>query len=270
MAGETQLSTNRNEFCGGKGLNQSIALKRSGVDVYHAGTVGKHDSIELLTLLEKENISVENIKKVNSLTGHAIIQNNAEGNNSIILYSGANNENTKDHIDLTLKNFGQDDVIILQNEISNIEYILKVASEKDLQIVFNPSPVNNSIKKYPIELVDILVLNEVEGEALTECCNEPKEIIENLHKKYPKAKILLTLGEKGAYFFDGAKIYYEPIIKANVVDTTGAGDTFLGYFISSYYRGVAIDEAMKIATKAASICVTRKGASSSIPFIYEI
>lgn len=270
VAGETQLSNDRKVFCGGKGLNQSIAIKRSGTYVYHAGSIGISDSNELLILLEKESISTKYIQKIDVPTGHAIIQNNIEGENSILLFGGANQKNDREHINNVLENFGKDDVVILQNEISNVDYIIKKAKEKSMKIVLNPSPINDALKNYPIELVDLLVLNSIEAKALTSNDDDYKEQIKNLSKKYPNTKILLTLGKDGSIFFDGCNSFYQPIVKTNVIDTTGAGDTFLGYFTSCYFNNMEIEKALKISTKASSLCVSKKGASPSIPYLKDI
>lgn len=268
--GETLLSKSMCRYGGGKGLNQSIALKRAGLDVYHAGMIGK-DGVFLKNILKKENINIDLIKENKNIsTGNAIIQNDIFGDNSIILYGGANQSITKQDIDETLKYFEKDDYIVLQNEINEIPYIVEKAHKKGMKILFNPAPVNESLFKINFEYINFLILNEVEASFFIK---EPKVNIENLKKLislFPKAEIVVTLGEQGSVFLTKDTVIEQKSYKVVVNDTTGAGDTFIGYFLAKKINGVEIKEVLKTASKASAISVTRKGASSSIPTIDEV
>ncbi|SHJ74912.1 ribokinase [Clostridium amylolyticum] len=266
--GETKLSNKLNIYSGGKGLNQSIALKRAGAEVYHGGLIGKDGSF-LKELLEKEKVNTDFISIVNSPSGHAIIQVDESGDNCILLHGGANQLFTEEIVDSILENFNKGDYLLLQNEINLMEYIINKASEKGLIIVLNPSPINSKLKSYPLDKVDIFILNEVEGKELT---NKEKEedILNELISKYLKAQFVLTLGEKGVrYGFKDERIEVNAK-QVKAMDTTAAGDTFTGYYLASMLSGKSVQEALETATVASSITVTREGAADSIPYMKEI
>ena len=270
VEGETQASFKRSVFCGGKGLNQSVALKRAGLDVAHAGAVGINDSDLLLNLLKDEAIETGYILKKELPTGHAIIQRDRLGNNNILLYGGANQAITKEDIDKILFNFQKNDVLFLQNEISEISYLLKRAAEKEMVTVLNPSPINETLKQSDLSQVDYLILNEHEA---YELCGENRDEmmqLKGLKEQWPEAHIILTLGDKGAYYQYKNRRVYQPAISVEVVDTTAAGDTFTGYFMASVLKGETPDKALLCAAKASALAVTREGAAPSIPFAREL
>ncbi|MGJ0846012.1 ribokinase [Tissierella praeacuta] len=268
--GETKSSKSMQIFSGGKGLNQSIALARSGVEVYHAGAVGKSDGGKLIDILKTNNVNIDYIKHYDDVsTGHAIIQVDEDGQNCILLYGGANQMITKNHVDRVLENFTKGDFLILQNEINMLKYIVDEGHKKGLQIVLNPSPMDEKIFSLNLEYVDYFMLNEVE--AVDICEGEIKgDILDALRTKYPSAKIILTLGEKGVRFKDGDTVLEHGIFKVPVIDTTAAGDTFTGYFIGSLAKGYDIREALRLSSIASAIAVSRKGAESSIPYMEEV
>ena len=138
-----------------------------------------------------------------------------------------------------------------------------------MTIVLNPSPVTTEMKSWPLELVDWFVLNEIEGEDLTGR-KDPEEMLTELVRRYPGARFVLTLGEKGAVYADIRTRIWQPAIPAQVVDTTAAGDTFVGYFIAEMTRDAGIRQALLTAAAAASVTISRKGAGESIPTIGEI
>jgi len=268
-AGETLSSKKLIVEAGGKGLNQSLALSKSLDNIYHAGLIGQSERDLFVPLLEKNNISAKFIKTLELQSGHAIIQLDKNGQNNIILFGGTNLSIDDMFVDEVLSNFEKGDIILLQNEISCMPTILKKSIEKGMRIFLNPSPMNNEMLEYPIEKVDTLILNEVEGEQLTGC-RLATEIIETLTRKYPEINILLTLGSEGSIYANSAIKYHEPALKSVVVDTTAAGDTFTGYFIGSIAKGCEISEALKIASAAASIAVSKLGAACSIPDSAEV
>ena len=269
-AGETQSSFSLEIYSGGKGLNQSIALAKSGVKVWHAGVVGAKDSDMLLNQLEETGINTDLIRKKEGQSGHAIIQKIQNGQNCILIHGGSNQNITKADVDETLLQFEEGDYILLQNEINQIAYIMESAHEKGMKIIFNPSPLNEKIKTYPLQYVDYFMLNEVEAQDLCGSSGTDKELIEQLTKKFPEAKIVLTLGEKGSIYKDKEQQIFQPIVHVVAVDTTAAGDTFTGFFIGSIISGKKEEEAMEIAAKASAISVTRSGAGISIPSMEEV
>lgn len=266
-AGETLSSSSMEMFSGGKGLNQSIALSKAGADVWHAGAVGSADGEFLLEQLEKGGVHTELIAHTEGKTGHAIIQKDGKGQNCILLYGGANQAITRQMVDQVMEHFGEGDFLILQNEISEIGYIMERAHEKKMKIVLNPSPMDGKIQGYPLEYVDYFLLNEIEASDL--CGEAPGRdadaLMESLGRRFPKARIVLTLGGDGSVYKDGELLLRQGIYPVPVVDTTAAGDTFTGYFIGGLQRGEEPKAALEHAAKAAAIAVSRAGAAPSIP-----
>lgn len=264
--GETLSSDSYEQFCGGKGFNQSIALANAGADVFHAGMVG-NDGTWLRARLDKSGVDASLVEKTDSSTGHAIIQVNPEGENCIIIHGGANQCITEDYINRILGNFSPGDFILLQNEVNDIPEIIHRSTKLDLKIVFNPAPMHADVLTYPLDLVNCFILNEIEGKELSGK-DEPEEILLSMIDKYPKAETVLTLGEKGVLFGNSERKLAVPAIRvkpADIVDTTAAGDTFIGYFLEGYANNQKMEIALRTACRAASICITRPGAADSIP-----
>lgn len=266
--GETIDSISFSESVGGKGLNQSIAVAKAGGNIMHAGCVGKDGEI-LLQALKDNNVDTSLIKTVETASGQAIIQVDKHGQNCIILFHGANYEVDKAYIDEVMQDFAQGDILILQNEISNIDYIIEVAKAKQMKIYLNPSPINENLNKYNMQAIDGIFVNEHEGVYLADK-EKVEDILDSLASKYPELEIILTFGDKGAYYRHKDINIFQPAYKVDAVDTTAAGDTFTGYFIALRQQGKSIEESLQKANKASSITVSRKGASISIPKIAEV
>ena len=269
--GETLSSTDMNVFCGGKGLNQSVALAKAGVKVYHAGAVGSADGEMLTDALSNVGVDISYIRRYDMPSGHAIIQENKSGNNCILLYGGANQNIDKEFIKDVLKDFDKGDILLLQNEISNLSFIVDEAFAKGIRIVLNPSPINESIFECDLKKISYLILNEIEAADILSVEYKSKDdLIEKLTKSFPDTGLVLTLGEEGSVYVDKDCKIYQGIYPTEVVDTTAAGDTFTGYFIAGLVEGMDIKSALRQASKAASITVSKKGASPSIPFVKEV
>lgn len=269
--GETLSSRTLTLFPGGKGLNQSIAAGKSGAAVWHAGAVGKSDGGFLLDLLQAAGVHTEYVWKLEGQTGHAMIQRQPDGANCILLFGGANQQITREMADQVLSHFQAGDFLMLQNEISQVGYLMEQGRKKGMKIVFNPSPMEQKILDFPLESVDYFLLNEVEAEAF---CGRKRargeEQLKFLGRRFPQAKIVLTLGAEGALYWDGNQIWRQPCYPVKAVDTTGAGDTFTGFFIGGLSQGMAGPKALDWAARAAALAVTRPGAGTSIPSRREV
>ena len=261
--GETLASAELNVFCGGKGLNQSIALAKAGAAVYHAGCIGEDGEVLRKTLTE-EGVQTDYLKTLPGKTGHAIIQVDKTGQNCILLYGGANRAMTESYIDSVLQHFEKGDILLLQNEINLLDYIIDRAYERGMTIVLNPSPYDENLAACDLNKISIFLINEVEGFQITGE-SEPDAILAALSVRYPSAKVVLTLGSAGSVYQDAELQHRQEIYKVSAVDTTAAGDTFTGYFIASMLEGADIKECMNLAAKASAIAVTRPGAAPSIP-----
>lgn len=261
--GETETTHKLETFPGGKGLNQSIAVARAGVKIYHAGCVG-NDSEILTDILQENGVDISYLKTVDAKNGHAVIQVSSRGENSIFLYPGSNEMITTDFVDTVLENFSAGDIILLQNEINNLDYIVKKAYQKGMCIILNPSPFNERISEINFSMLSYIVLNEVELSGISGCA-ELEEGLMYLKNKYPWLKVILTLGENGSVFVNGNQEFRQAAFKVDVVDTTAAGDTFMGYFVAELSMGTEYSQILKIASAASAVTVSRKGAAPSIP-----
>ena len=270
MPKETTSSLSYSRGFGGKGLNQSIALAKSGLDVYHAGRVG-FDGQPFIDYLQEYGVKVDYLKKDEEIaTGHAIIQV-SHSENCIILYGGANQMIDEAQIDEVLTHFEKGDLLLIQNEISSLTYLITKAHEKGLRIAFNTAPMDEKVFSYPLDLIDIFVVNEVEGKGLANVSSDQVEdVIAGLQKAYPSKEIILTVGSQGSYYISGDMVIHQDAYRVEAVDTTAAGDTFTGFYLASILRGEEVNTALRIAAKASSITVTKEGAAKSIPTLEQV
>lgn len=268
--GETLSSQGISQKVGGKGLNQSIALSKAGSKVYHAGAVGKEDGQVLIETLKAENVDTQYILEKDMLSGTALIQVDPNGQNSIILYAGANKSLREEEVETILSDFSAGDYIILQNEINQLPKIISLASEKGMTIFFNPSPLNEEVFNCDLTKINWFFVNEIEAAQLSGQAAYDQETLDILIKKYPSSHFVITLGEQGSLCYYEGNVYEQGVHKVTAVDTTGAGDTFTGYFITTFRETNDIELALKYASIASGIAVSRPGASSSIPSINEV
>ncbi len=269
QSGETLPAGELKLYCGGKGLNQSIAMARAGVEVYHAGCVGE-DGQKLIDICREAGVKTQYIRRVPGPSGHTIIQVDKEGNNAIMLFGGANRQVTKEYVDAVLGDFDDEDILVLQNEISCLDYIIEKAAEIGMHIVLNPSPYDKVIEEQvDMNLVSTIFMNEVEGEQISGDA-DPLSITQTTQMMYPDMEIILTTGTAGSFYRNGAKPIWQKAYRVQAVDTTGAGDTFLGYFVAGICQGLSAAQNMDRAAKASAIVVTRPGAAPAIPTLAEV
>lgn len=271
LRGETIHSSGLALHAGGKGLNQSIALAKAGATTYHAGCIGR-DGDFLLEEMREAGVHTEHVRILDEVrTGNALIQNDKGGDNAIVLYGGANQAIEASQIDAVLESFSAGDYLVMQNEINQMAYLCERAHARGMKLVLNPAPMNEAVMHYPLEYIDYLVVNEIEAAQLLELLSlkrreeEMLRLARELQIAYPQAAVILTCGALGAIYADAEQCFLQESFPCEVVDTTAAGDTFIGYFVAETMRGAAPAEAMYTATKASSVAVTRPGAAGSIP-----
>ena len=266
--GETEASFALDTFLGGKGLNQSMALAKAGVEVWQGGMIGEDGQI-FLDACAEYGVKSDYIRTVPGKSGHAVIQRDKNAQNCILLYGGANQKLTEEYVDSVLADFAAGDILLLQNEVNQMTYIVEKAYEKGMQIALNPSPFNEKLDAVDMKKISIFLLNEVEGGQITGR-SDPDEIIAEMLHRFPEARIVLTLGKDGAVYADAQQKHFQPVFKVQAVDTTAAGDTFTGYFLAGLLDGMEVSEILKMSAKASSIAVTREGAVPSIPYREEV
>ena len=266
--GETQSSTQLQLFLGGKGMNQSVALAKAGVEVYQGGMIGADGGV-FLDACREYGIHADYIRTVDARTGHAIIQIDKNAQNCILLYGGANQALTEAYVDEVISQFDSGDILLLQNEVNLLPYIVDRGHAQGMKIVLNPSPFDDKLKAVDMTKISLFLLNEIEGYQLTGF-REPDAIIDSIRERFPHAAVVLTLGSDGAVYADQSCKHFQPIFPVKAVDTTAAGDTFTGYFIAGLAQGMEIPDILRMSAKASSIAVSRAGAVPSIPYRDEV
>ncbi len=266
--GETLTTGGMNVFLGGKGINQSMAVAKAGAEVYHSGMIGE-DGTMFLDACKEYGVNSDYIRTISEKTGHTIIQVDKNAQNCILLYGGANQCLTEEFVDEVISHFEAGNILLLQNEVNLLPYIIDKAYEKGMQIALNPSPFDDKLNACDMSKIGIFLLNEIEGGQITGE-TEPEQILNKLQELYPEARIVLTLGKDGAVYAHKSERYTQPIFPVKAVDTTAAGDTFTGYFLAGLLEGMAVPDILKMSAKASSIAVTRAGAVQSIPYRKEV
>jgi ribokinase len=241
------------------------------MEVYMAGKIGI-DGDFLLELLRSYGVRTGHILRWEGATGQAIIQVDKTGQNSIVLYGGGNGALQKDEVGPILSAFGPGDMILLQNEIPLTAELMRAASARGMQVCLNPSPFDGRIGDLPLDLADLLFVNEIEGAGLAgrPVSEDPRAILEALALRFPRTELVLTAGKEGAYYAHGELRARGDIVDLPVADTTGAGDTFTGFYLAARQRGCGVAESLRLACKASSIAVSRKGAMAAMPFACEV
>lgn len=264
--GETLASRALETVLGGKGANQSVALARAGAAVRHVGRIGAADDWARRALADA-GVDVSAVASVDGPSGHAIIQVDDAGENAIVLHGGANHVLDRAAIEAALATAGEGELLLLQNETSGIDAAFDVARERGLRVAFNPAPMSEAVRSLPLERCDTLILNETEAAMLAGSgdADDAEALEATLAARYPAVRLVLTLGARGARLArDDARVAVGTP-RVDVVDTTGAGDTFVGYLLAALESGADERAALERACRAAALSVTRAGATPSIP-----
>ena len=266
--GETLASTHYQQLLGGKGANQSIALAQAGADVCHVGSIHENDAAFKQALIKKGG-DCRGGKCSETPSGHAIIQVTPSGENAIVLFGGANQTITAKTVMQALDGTKPSDWVLTQNETSSIDQVLRQAKEKQLKVAFNPAPMSESVKSLPLECIDLLIVNETEAAALTEK-DSLDDIVAVFKEQWSECEVIITLGKAGVMMLKNNDCIKVDAFLVAAVDTTAAGDTFIGYFLSAYSNHTDAKRALIRGCAASAIAVTREGAAQSIPTQKEV
>lgn len=273
--GQTIIGGNFRQIPGGKGGNQAVAASRLGGDVFMIGKVGNDGFGEsLVKQLKIDNINTDYIQVEDCSSGVALITVDKNAENSIVVSPGANFKLTKENIDKSIDAIKQSNTVVLQLEtpIDTISYALKVSKELGKFTILNPAPavlLDDEI----IKNVDLLTPNETELEILSGIKINNEEDIKkaaNIMMDKGVKQLIVTLGSKGCLYLDKNTMTFKKSYKVDAIDTTAAGDTFTGALCVALSQNKSIDDAMDFASKAAAISVTRVGAQTAIPNLYDI
>ena len=271
-SGETVASSRHEIFPGGKGLNQSIAAARAGIDVVHVGCLGS-DGDWLKETLAAEGVDVSRLRVVDGASGHAMIQVNEAGGNAIVVFGGTNRRLDAADIEGAVGLVGPHDWLMLQNEINDLDLVLRLAGQRGCQVAFNVAPVDGREAGYDLASVGLLIVNEIEASALAgidAVDGEWSLVVGSLRERAPRADIVLTLGVDGLVYSQGGELRTLPAHTVTAVDETAAGDAFIGYLMGSLIRGDSLDRALRMGSAAGALAVTRAGAASSLPALAEV
>ena len=261
--GETLSSLDLVTGLGGKGANQSVAIARAGVSVAHVGRVFKGDRWAV-ALLASTGVDTDNIALIEGASGHAIIQVDDQGENAIVLHGGANQSFSIADIESALNRNQQARYLLMQNETNLLAETFELAQAKGIKIVLNPAPMTDNIKDLPLAKLDTLIVNQGEAEALCGAA-DIDQMTQQMAALAPQTRVVVTLGGDGAMLLANGEVTHMNSPNVDVVDTTGAGDTFVGYFLAGVAEGMNDHDALQRACLAGSIAVTRQGAITAIP-----
>ena len=264
--GETAAAHSYVIYAGGKGLNQSLALARAGLQVCHAGRLGR-EGLWLRDTLAADGIDCRHIECCEGEhTGHAIIQVGQGAQNSIMLYGGANQNWSAAAIENLFDESWR--AIICQNEMNGLEHLFAAAQKRKIPLIFNAAPYSPALKNLEIGGLHTLLVNETEAMGLAET-----ESIQNafltLKARYPDVRLVMTLGADGLWASYQGQDYRISALRVPLVDTTAAGDTFAGYYAASVLEQQDFEAALHLGNRAAALAVGRAGAAPSIPYIHE-
>lgn len=260
--GETLDARSRDVFLGGKGANMSVAAARAGAHVRHIGAVGQDGQWAIDRLMEY-GVDIRAISIVSTETAHAMIFVAQDGENGIVVYPGANRTIPVDTLETALTQAKTGDWFITQNEVNLQLEAVTLAREMGLNVGYAAAPFDADVTASLLPFLDFLILNEVEAAQLKHATGHGPD---DLGVK----DVIVTLGAQGASWFGASGPVQVSPNPVTAVDSTGAGDTFTGYVLAGLDRGQPILQAMKTASKAAALMVTRHGTADVIPDLSEV
>ena len=263
--GETVTSLSWDTFSGGKGLNQSIAAAKAGALVEHFGCIGS-DGDSLIAELEKAGIASRFVKVGVAPSGHAVIQVDEDGRNSIVISAGANRELDSELIQDAILRLEDNDWLLLQNETNGIAEAIELAAQAGKKVAINLAPADKRMFDYPLSKVALIIVNELEAMALSSKPS-PQLAFDWLINTYPKIDIVLTLGEEGVWSYRAKDSARKGMGSFNIdaTDETAAGDSFIGYLMAMLVAGRDLHESITLASAAGALATTKPGAVDSIP-----
>lgn len=263
QTGETLAAMSFSESLGGKGANQSVAIAKAGGTVIHIGKIHQKDE-GFLGIMERSGVDLANVVRAEEPTGHAVITiEQTTGENQILLMAGANHQITSKMISQALATAQKGDWALTQNETNLTEEFLRQAKQAGLKICYSAAPFDKDKLLAVWDLIDLLIVNEIEANEIQDAIKEPPIMWQLPH-------LIITKGSAGADYYGQDTQFHQPAEKVKALDSTGAGDTYLGYVLAGVSQGKPMRDAMAMASKAAGIQVTRYGTADAIPMLDEL
>ncbi|BAP85415.1 ribokinase [Paucilactobacillus hokkaidonensis JCM 18461] len=275
--GETLMTENKSSAAGGKGANQAVAASRAGAQTSFIGQVGKDSAGQFMVeSLQDDNINTDGIAVDETVgTGSAFILLDEDGQNSILVYGGSNKHVSKQEVDAATKQIKESDFLISQFETPQEAALeaFKLAKENNVVTILNPAPASKIMPEL-LQVTDLIVPNETESASLTgiEITDEASMVASaKAFQQMGVKNLIITVGSKGAFYATAGEHDFVPAFKVKAVDTTAAGDTFIGALSSQLKSDLSnIASSLVFAQRASSITVQRLGAMPSIPTVAEI
>lgn len=264
LPGETLAATGYDRGLGGKGANQSVAAARAGAVVRHIGATGA-DGAWMRAELAADGVDCTHVAKVDLASGHAIIMVDASGENSIVLFPGANRAVPLNAVEEALATAAPGDWLLMQNETSAQVEAVALAKARGVKVAYSAAPFEAEAVRKVLADLDLLLLNAVEAAQLCAALGTTLEAL-------PVKAVCVTHGAKGAVWHDltGKTVQEQPAFQVTPVDTTAAGDTFAGYLVAGLAEGMSPPQALRLAAGASALKVTRAGTAAAIPTRAEV
>ena len=262
IRGETLAARSLSTGLGGKGANMSMACARAGGKVEHIGAVGP-EGAWMTGRLREAGVGAGHVATLDTPSGHAIIAVEEGGENLILLFPGANRQVPPSHVEAALAEARPGDWFLTQNETNGQTEAAAAARARGLRVAYAAAPFDAGAVQAILPLADLLVLNEVEAEQLHAATGYGPGAL-------GVADVLVTLGAQGCLWLHQGREELFPALRVAPVDTTGAGDTFTGYILATLDSGRPMPEAIRLATRASALKVTRHGAADAIPTLLEV
>jgi ribokinase len=260
--GETLSSTGRSVFLGGKGANMSVAAARAGAHVRHIGAIAPESKWTRDRLLEY-GIDTRSVIEIDADPAQAIISVAEDGENAILLHTGANGAIPEDHVKQSLTEADVGDWVVTQNETNAQHTALALGKEMGLRVAYAAAPFSADAVQSVLSLLDFLILNEIEMAQLSDALGKSAS-------ELGIETVIVTKGADGADLYRNGEMSHFDALPVTPVDTTGAGDTFTGYVLAGLDRGLPVEQAVQLAIKASALMVTRKGTADVIPDLLDV
>ena len=266
FSGDTLELGSSQTFAGGRGLNVSVALSRAGISkIHHAGYIG--DSSEFLReALKNSGVNTANLKSVDKPSAHSIVLLENGARSKKLYFKGTNGEVSKEFAETVLSRFSAEDVLIIDDGVSNFDSIISMAHARNMRIFFAPENPNVNLD---LNLISYLFINETQAKNISNS-DSREDIAEFFKKKYSLVRVVIDFGANGYLYIGKTQTLFQSALKTAHIDFTAGFDTFIGFFIASVLKGKKLSNAMLLAATALALCSARKGSAFSIPYESEV